>query len=75
MARSRRGNPGDLPGFERAFRGLVAGRRRSGDWIVWDVIGDPAEVAATVAEVKRLGYGSAWTRHGQLGVLALQVDA
>ena len=73
MSRAR--NPGNLAGFERVFGRDIANRHRSGDWIVWDVVGSQRSVTLKVAEVKALGYGSAWTRHHQLGVLALQVDA
>lgn len=70
----RRPNPGTLSDFAEAFGNRIGNLRESGDWFVWDVLRDARGVKSIVAEQKALGYGSAWCKHGQMGVLQLQVD-
>ena len=70
----RRANPGTLADFAETFGNRIGNMRESGDWFVWDVLRDARGVKSIVAEQKALGYGSAWCKHGQMGVLQLQVD-
>jgi hypothetical protein len=70
----RRPNPGTLADFAHPFGSRIGNLQQSGDWFVWEVVRDQRGVSRIVAQQKAAGYGSAWTRHGQMGVLSLQVD-
>lgn len=70
----RQPNPGTLRQFAAPFGNRIGELHQSGDWFVWEVLRDPRGVARIVAQQKAAGYGSAWTRHGQMGVLTVQVD-
>lgn len=70
----RRPNPGTLSDFAAPFGDRIDGPEASGDWWVWRVVHDRRGVDRLVARQKALGYGSAWSRHDQIGVLKVQVD-
>ena len=70
----RRPNPGTLSDFAAPFADRIEDLDDSGDWWVWRIAHDRRGVERLVARQKALGYGSAWSRHGQVGVLKVQVD-